>query len=99
MNKTLKMLPLYLMLIAGALTSIITYILQYEGKTALLILLGVLLLFYTIGLLFQKMICRFEEELDKKEKERLEEGKVVEKSVEQSEEKDAGNGTRNVGEQ
>ena len=94
MDRTLKNLPLIFMLTAGAITSIITYILHYEGKTALLILLAVLLLFYVIGLLFQKMINGFEEEIDKKERERLEEeGKVLEKGSEQSTEnsvKDAG---------
>ena len=44
------------MLITGAVTGIITYILQYEGKTALIILLAVLLLFYGIGFFFRKMI-------------------------------------------
>ena len=84
------MLPIVLMLIAGAVTSIITYILHYEGKTALLILLGVLLLFYVIGYLFQKMIYRFEDEIAKEEKMRLEEeGKVVEKGAEQQTEKEA----------
>ena len=96
MNKDLKMLPVCLMLIAGATTGIITYMLHYEGKTALLILLAVLLLFYVIGLLFQKMINGFEEEIDKKERERLEEeGKVLEKGSEQSTE----NGVKDAGEQ
>lgn len=89
MDRKLKTLPIIFMLTAGAVTSIITYVLHYEGKTALLILLAVLLLFYIIGLLFQKMIYHFEDEVDRKEKERLEEeGKVVEKGVEQSTEKD-----------
>ena len=37
MDRKLKMMPVVFMLIAGAITGIITYILQYEGKTALLI--------------------------------------------------------------
>ena len=96
MDRTLKNLPLIFMLTAGAVTSIITYILHYEGKTALLILLAVLLLFYIIGLLFQKMLNTFEEEIEKKERERLEEeGKVLEKGSEQSTE----NSVKNMGEQ
>ena len=80
MNKKLKVLPLYLMLIAGAVTSIITFMLHYEGKTALLILLGVLLFFYIAGCLFRSMILRFEKEQEEKERARMdEEGKVVEK--------------------
>ena len=90
MDRKLKTLPIVLMLMAGAVTSIITYILHYEGKTALLILLGVLLLFYIIGFLFQKMIYRFEDEIAEEEKMRLEEeGKVVEKGAEQQTEKEA----------
>jgi len=91
MDRKLKMLPVIFMLIAGAVTSIITYILQYEGKTALLILLAVLLLFYVIGFLFRKMIWRFEDEIDRKEKQRLEEGKVLEKGAEGTTEKDVEN--------
>jgi len=100
MDRKLKSLPLILMLIAGAVTSIITYILHYEGKTALLILLAVLLLFYVIGLLFQKMIYKFEDEVAREEKARMdEEGKVVEKGAEQSGEKDTENSVKDAGEQ
>lgn len=99
MNRKLKMLPVLFMLVAGAVTGIITYILQYEGKTALLILLVVLLLFYIIGFFFRKMIWQFEDEVIKKEKERLEEGKVLEKGAETSMEKDTENGVKDAGEQ
>ena len=99
MDRKLKSLPLILMLIAGAVTSIITYILQYEGKTALLILLAVLLLFYVIGFLFRKMIYRFEDEVNRKEKERLEEGIVVEKGAEQAAENEADSSVMDAGEQ
>ena len=100
MDRTLKNLPLIFMLTAGAITSIITYILHYEGKTALLILLAVLLLFYVIGLLFQKMIYKFEDEVAREEKARMdEEGKVVEKGAEQSGEKDTENSVKDAGEQ
>lgn len=82
MDKRLKMFPVFLMLLAGATTSIITYALNYEGKTALLILLAVLLFFYIVGSLFRNMLIRFEKELQAKEEERAyidDEGKVVEK--------------------
>ena len=82
MDKRLKMFPVFLMLLAGAITSIITYALNYEGKTALLILLAVLLFFYVVGSLFKNMLIRFEKELQEKEEERAyidDEGKVVEK--------------------
>ena len=80
MDKKLKMFPVILMLIAGATTSIITYALNYDGKTALLILLGVLLLFYIAGSLFKNMLVRFEKEQTEKEHTYVDaEGKVVEK--------------------
>ena len=80
MEKRLKMLPVVLMLSTGAITSIITYSLNYDGKTALLILLGVLLFFYIAGCMFRRMILRFEaEQEDKKRASLKQEGKVVEK--------------------
>lgn len=87
------------MLIAGAITGIITYLLQYEGKNALLILLVVLLLFYGIGFFFRKMIWQFEDEVVRKEKERAEEGKVLEKIMEAQAQKDAENSVKDAGEQ
>jgi len=89
MDKKLKMFPVILMLITGATTSIITYVLNYDGKTALLILLGVLLFFYVAGTLFKNMLVRFEKEQIEKEHAYVdEEGKVVEKEpgAEQEEE-------------
>lgn len=95
MSTKLKMLPAIFMLTAGAVTSIITYILNYEGKTALLILLGVLLLFYVMGFLFQRLIYRFEQEQEALEKARLEEeGKVVEKGAESSSGNDMEDGVK-----
>jgi uncharacterized membrane protein YfcA len=99
MDRKLKMLPVVFMLIAGAITGIITYLLQYEGKNALLILLVVLLLFYGIGFFFRKMIWQFEDEVIRKEKERAEEGKVLEKIMEAQAQKDAENSVKDAGEQ
>ena len=99
MDRKLKMLPVVFMLTAGAITGIITYILQYEGKTALIILLAVLLLFYIIGFNFRKMIWHFEDEVKRKEKERLEEGQVLEKSADTASDKDGENGVKDAGEQ
>ena len=99
------MLPAFLMLSAGAVTSIITYILQYEGKTALTILLGVLLLFYVLGKLFQKMIYNFEQQIAEEEKKKVEEeGTVVEKDAEgnpipKTDSDEEQNGVKDAGEQ
>lgn len=79
MSVKLKLLPALVTLLAGAITSIITFYLNYEGKTALLILLVVLLLFYILGTIMQRIIRSFEEK-NAKEK-AVEEGKVVEKDT------------------
>ena len=85
-SKRMKMFPLILMLVAGSFTSIMTYYFQYEIKTALLVLLSVLLIFYLLGLLLVNVIVSFdkknEEERKAKEKE---EGIVLEKDNAQEE--------------
>lgn len=85
MSRTLKLLPAFIMLLAGAFTSIITYLVKYELKTALIILLCVLILFYILGLVLQKIIYSFEkanQPVETDEEQNAEEGKVVEKDGE-----------------
>ena len=71
-SKRMKMFPLILMLVAGSFTSIMTYYFQYEFKTALLVLLSVLLIFYLLGLFMVSVIESFDK---KNEAERLEQEK------------------------
>jgi len=79
-SKRMKMFPMILMLAAGSFTSIMTYYFQYEIKTALLVLLSVLLIFYLLGLFLVNVIVSFDK---KNEMERImkeqEEGIVLEK--------------------
>ena len=78
--KKMKNIPFLLMLSAGSITSIMTYILQYEIKTALLVLLSVLLVFYCLGLLLINIIISFDKKNEKERKTKeLEEGVVLEK--------------------
>lgn len=81
MSTKLKLLPLFVMLLAGAFTSIITFLLHYEWNVRLWILAGVLVLFYILGLVVQKVVHKFEEQIAEEEAKRAEEeeGKVVEK--------------------
>jgi len=87
MKKKYKLLPLTIMLIAGAITGLSTFLLHYKSTTALWITVGVLILFFIIGTILQKVIIKFEleiaaEEAKKAEEEAKkaeEEGKVVEK--------------------
>lgn len=83
-SKRMKMFPLILMLVAGSFTSIMTYYFQYEIKTAILVLLSVLLVFYLLGLFLVNTIVSFdkknEEERkakEQKEQEEQEEGVVI----------------------
>lgn len=85
-SRRMKMFPLIVMLVAGSFTSIMTYYFQYEIKTALLVLLSVLLIFYLLGLLLVNVIISF----DKKNEEvrlakKREEGIVLEKDNAQEE--------------
>ncbi len=85
-RRRMRTFPLILMLVAGSFTSIMTYYFQYEIKTALLVLLSVLLIFYCIGLFFVNVITFFDKknEADRKAKEQKE-GVVVEKDNTQEE--------------
>ena len=76
----MKNIPFILMLSAGSIASIMTYVFQYEIKAALLVLLSVLLVFYLLGLLLINVIQNFDEKNEeiRKAKE-LEEGVVLEK--------------------
>ena len=79
-HKKMKYIPFILMLSAGSITSIMTYVFQYEIKTALLVLLSVLLIFYLLGLLFINVIQGFDKKIEEERKAKeLEEGVVLEK--------------------
>lgn len=77
-------IPVLIMLIAGSITSIITYWLHYPLKTMLWVLLVVLLVFYFVGCQIKNLLDKFEEENRKQKEEEeaaalAEEGAVIEK--------------------
>ena len=78
------MIPSILMLMAGAITSIICYILKYEVMSMLLILLFVMFLFYMAGdvirFFFVRYVCPPEEE-EEVEEDAFDEGAVIEKDA------------------
>lgn len=76
-----KLIPPFVMLSAGAITSITMRILHYETKTMLIILLCVLLGFYFAGSVLKTMLDRFERQI---EEAHMEEGEVIEKEPEES---------------
>lgn len=83
MSKQLRLLPAFVMLLAGLIASIMTYINKYETKEALIIITATLVLFYILGSILQKVIHKFEEDNKPVEEvaEEVPEGTVSEKDV------------------
>lgn len=80
--KKRKMLPAFLMLSAGGAVSITMFIMQYDTKTMLLILLAVLIIFFVLGKLIQKMLDKFDENNQENLIDEVEsEGEVTENEV------------------
>lgn len=71
-----KSMPLILMLTAGAVTCIITFIKGYSVSVKLSLLFAVLLLFYVLGSVLRWTLDYFDAQ---NEKRRREEGEVIEK--------------------
>ncbi|MBD5449407.1 MAG: hypothetical protein HDR28_04480 [Lachnospiraceae bacterium] len=76
--KKRKLIPPFVMLSAGAATSITMRILHYETKTMLIILLCVLVGFYMAGCVIKGMLDRFERQVEEAE---MEKGEVIEKEL------------------
>lgn len=77
--KKRKLIPPFVMLFAGAVTSITMYVLRYNMKDMLSVLIWVLLGFYIAGELIKWMLDKFEAQIEQK---RMEEGEVIEKELE-----------------
>ena len=71
-----RLIPPFVMLLAGAIISITMRILHYELMTMLIVLLCVLLGFYFVGRILQIMLDKFELQI---EEAHMEEGEVIEK--------------------
>lgn len=76
--KKRRLIPPFIMLLAGAITSITMRMLHYKTETMLIILLGVLLGFYIAGCVIKGMLDRFEKQI---EEAGMEEGEVIEKEL------------------
>ncbi len=77
-----KNLPMVLMLLAGAITCIITFIQKFAMVERLSILFGVLVLFYLLGSILAWTLNFFDAQNEQKRKE---EGEVIEKEAEGAE--------------
>ncbi len=71
-----RTMPLILMLLAGVVTCIITFIMQYTIIFKLLALLVVLLVFYTLGSIFKWVLDMFDRQ---NAKIAMEQGEVIQK--------------------
>ncbi|MCM1193454.1 MAG: hypothetical protein NC123_01170 [Butyrivibrio sp.] len=76
-----KNLPIVLMLLAGAITCIITFVNDYAMVERLGILLGVLILFYLLGSILTWTLNYFDMQNEQKRKE---EGEVIEKEADEA---------------
>ena len=81
--KKIKLLPAFITLLAGAITSITLYVTNQDLITTLLVLFIVLFVFYFIGVLAMKIIVDF---MNKKEAEEpvSKEGQVLEKDKQEN---------------
>lgn len=84
-----KNLPMLLMLLAGAVTCVITFIRDYAMVEKLGILLGVLVLFYLLGSILVWTLNYFDAQNEQKRKE---EGEVIEKEAEETAEGETAEG-------
>lgn len=76
-----KWIPPFLMLFAGAVSSIIMFILHYNTQTMLTILLGILVGFYIVGSMFKWMLDVFEQQNVVVEAENAEESEMTEETA------------------
>ncbi len=76
--KKRRLIPPFVMLLAGAITSITMRALHYEMKTMLIVLLCVLVGFYIAGCVLKTMLDRFERQI---EEAAMEKGEVIEKDT------------------
>ena len=67
--KKRKMIPPFVMLFAGAVTSITMFMLHYKSKDMLVILLLVLIAFFIAGEVLKWMLDRFEAQIEKERRE------------------------------
>lgn len=84
-----KQIPALIMLLGGAVTSIVMYLMHYDIKSMLFILLAVLIGFYIFGVVIKKIFDSFK--FPTKD-DILKDGEVIEKDNEEDAEKTENNG-------
>lgn len=67
MNKSYRLLPVIISLVAGLVVSIMTLINRVNSLKALILVFLFLLIFYIIGLIFRAVLVKFETKPEPKE--------------------------------
>lgn len=89
--KKREMFAPFLMLLAGAVTAIVMFMSDYSTTQLLVTLLLVLIFFYIIGVVIQKKVWGYIDQIEEEERLRAEnEGEVIEKEVVANDENEAG---------
>lgn len=73
-----RLIPPFVMLLAGAVVSIAMRLFRYETRTMLIVLLIVLVVFYLVGEVIKYMLDQFEKQIEEK---KAREGEVIEKEL------------------
>ena len=73
-----RLIPPFVMLLAGAVVSIAMRLFRYETRTMLIVLLIVLIVFYLVGEVIKYMLDQFEKQI---EENKAREGEVIEKEL------------------
>ncbi len=73
-----RLIPPFVMLLAGAVVSIAMRLFRYETRTMLIVLLIVLVVFYLVGEVIKYMLDQFEKQI---EENKAREGEVIEKEL------------------
>lgn len=76
-----------MMLVAGSIACIVTYLNHYNLKDMLVALLWVMLIFFAFGVIIELLFEKFE--IEKKEEDNDDDGEVVEKTSENQEEEES----------
>lgn len=88
--KKREMFAPFLTLLAGAVTAIVMFMSDYSTTQLLVTLLFVLIFFYIIGVVIQKKVWGYIDQIEEEERLRAEnEGEVIEKEVVANEENEA----------
>jgi len=89
-----KKIPAIVMLLAGSITCVVTYINGYNLKDMLVALVWALILFFFLGVIVELLFEKFE--IAKEEEPESDDGEVVDKTSENSEDNPDENGDSTV---